>query len=189
MKVIHNKGDTLYFSLRLWRSVSKYVISSNCIKFLATVWKEFRIWSKRRDKNPYNLALQKICIKNKKGSRYGPFNITNYQKILLLPSLIEITLPNGCSFVDLEYDLMITIFHKQPREPTSDRKYTYITNINIYIYIYMFIFPSENSFMFSFKFCIFHKAFTGINTDNVLHIRKTTLQMLSKVLSEFQINY
>ena len=53
----------------------------------------------------------------------------------------------------------------------------------------MFIFPSGNSFMFSFKFCIFHKAFTGINTDNFLHIRKTTLQMLSKVLSEFQINY
>ena len=152
MKVIHNKGDTLYLSLRLWRSVSKYVISSNCIKFLATVWKEFRIWSKRRDKNPYNLALQKICIKNKKGSRYGPFNITNYQKILLLPSLIEITLPNGCSFVDLEYDLMITIFHKQPREPASDRKYTDITNIiytniyinynlhNKYIYIYIYIY-------------------------------------------------
>ena len=119
MKVIHNKDSTLYFSQRLWRSVSKYVFSSNCFRFLATVWKEFRIWSKRRYKNPYNLALQKICIKNEKGSRYGPFNIINYQEILLLPSLIEITLPNGCSFVDLKYDLMITIFWKQPWEPTG----------------------------------------------------------------------
>ena len=140
MKVIHNKDSTLYFSQRLWRSVSKYVFSSNCFRFLATVWKEFRIWSKRRYKNPYNLALQKICIKNEKGSRYGPFNIINYQETLLLPLLIEVTLPNGCSFVDLKYDLMITIFDKEPREPASDRKFTYITNINIYSYIYIYIY-------------------------------------------------
>ena len=137
--------------------------------------------------------MQKICIKNEKGSRYGPFDIINYQETLLLPSLIEITLLNGCSFVDLKYDLMITIFDKEPREPASDRKFTYITNINIYsyiyIYIYTFIFPSENSFMFSFKFCIFHKAYVGINTDTFLHIHKTTWQMFSRVLSEFQINY
>ena len=124
MQVIHNKDDALYFSDRLWRSVSKYVISSDCFRILATVWKVFRIWSKRRDKNAYNLAFQKICMQNIKGCRYGPFNIINYQETLLLPSLIEITLPNGYFFVDLKYDLMITIFNEKPREPASDRKFS-----------------------------------------------------------------
>ena len=135
--------------------------------------------------------MQKICIKNEKGSRYGPFNIINYQETLLLPSIIEITLPNGCSFVDFKYDLMITIFQKQPREPASDRIFTYITNINIYIYIYIyiyiFIFPSENSSMFSFKFCIFHKAYTGVNIDNFL--QKLLYRYFPKFSFRLIINY
>ena len=53
---------------------------------------------------------------------------------VLRPSLIEITLLNGFYFVDLKYDLMITIFHK-PWKPASDRCSTQITNINIYSYI------------------------------------------------------
>ena len=40
---------------------------------------------------------------------------------VLRPSLIEITLLNGFYFVDLKYDLMITIYHKQTWEPASDR--------------------------------------------------------------------
>ena len=67
-KVGHGKDDPLYFP-RLRNSVNKYVISSNWFRFLTIVWKEFCVWSKRRENNPYNLALHKICIKNKKGCR------------------------------------------------------------------------------------------------------------------------
>ena len=142
MKVIHNKDSTLYFSQRLWRSVSKYVFSSNCFRFLATVWKVFRIWSKRRYKNPYNLALQKICIKNEKGSRYGPFDIINYQETLLLPSLIEITLLNGCSFVDLKHiwwsPFLINNLGSLLLIGNLVRLQI-LTYIQIYIYIYIYI--------------------------------------------------